>query len=137
MGHLAGALGAFEHRQDDAEAVVVQARHGIAFVHGFLDAFGGRLEQQVAGLSAEGMVDLPEAVQVDDLDPDLSALAARDRDRAFEAVVEQGLVRQPGERIVEGEVGLARLVPGVFARIGEHRDETGGGTVLGAQGIDG
>ena len=104
---------------------------------GPLDAFCGRLKQQVAGLSAEGIVDFLEAVQVDDLDPDLSAIAARDRDRAFEAVVEQGLVRQPGERIVDGEIGLARLVPGVLARIGEHRDETGGDAVPGAQGIDG
>jgi len=61
----------------------------------------------------------------------------RATETALEAVVEQDLVGQLGERVVEGEIGLARLVLGALARIGEHRDEAGGGAVLGAQGIDG
>ena len=136
LGRLARALGAFEHRQDDAEAIVVEARDGVALAQAVLDALGRRLEQQVASLVAEGSVDLPEAVQVDDLNPDLAAPAARDRNRALEAIAEQGLVRQLGQGVLESQMGPARLALPALGRIGEHRDEAGGPAVRGAQGVD-
>ena len=56
-------------------------------------------EQEVAAAMAEGVVDLLEAVEVDDHHRGPLALASRAVDRLLDAVVEQAPVGQAGERV--------------------------------------
>ena len=62
-------------------------------------------EQLVAGRMAERVVDELEAVEVEVEQRDGLALAARAGERELEVLLQQRAVRQPGERVVVGEVG--------------------------------
>ena len=68
-----------------------------------LQPLGDDLEQLVAVVVPERVVDLLEAVEVDEQHRD-RALRAHALDRALDALVEERAVRQAGERVVEGEV---------------------------------
>ena len=74
------------------------------------------LQQLVAGVVAERVVDLLEAVEVHDQHGHAAAVAAaRPRGRVLDAVAEQRAVGQAGERVVQRlvlvELGLGERAP--------------------------
>jgi hypothetical protein len=91
--------------EQDGELVAAGAGHGVAGAH----AVGGRpsatlLEEQVAGVVAEGVVDFLEAVEVDDQHGGLGGVAAGQVDGGGKAVLKEAAVGQRGEGVMQGEV---------------------------------
>nr|BFE72914.1 hypothetical protein GCM10020092_062150 [Actinoplanes digitatis] len=115
----AGGLDQVEHGvlgqpgYDQAELVAAEAGHGVAPAQRLREPGSDQPQQLVAGVVAQGVVDLLEAVQVDEHD---RALGARDRgavDRALRPRLEGRPVGQSGEAVVQR---LVLLVRGVAAQ---------------------
>ncbi len=101
--------------RDDAELVASQTGHRVRVTHRAAQALRDRLEDDVAVVASERLVDLPELVQVDQEHAALLVGPVCGCDRPIHAVSEQGVVRQPGEIVVEHPV-LERLGVGLTAR---------------------
>ena len=83
---------------DDAELVAPEPRDNIGAAHQCGQPPGELADQIVAGRMSKRIVDVLEAVDVEIEECKLRALAPRFGQRAVEAVVEQGAVRQTGQR---------------------------------------
>src|SRR5207342_3343188 len=81
----------FEHH---GEFVAAQARHRVLRPHGLLQARGGGAQDAIARRMAERIVDVLEAVQVEEEHADAAFLAARTHDGAREAFGQQRAVGQ-------------------------------------------
>ena len=66
IGQVFGIAGLLQAGQQDDEFVAAQARHGVDVAQLLLEAHGDVLEQQVADGVAEAVVDVLEAVQVEE-----------------------------------------------------------------------
>ena len=77
------------------------------------------IEQRVAGGVAEAVVDRLEVVEVDEQDRELAAVALEPRRGVVDAVAEQRLVGEPGQRVVERLVRELVLQPAVFGDVAE------------------
>ena len=62
-------------------------------------------EHLVAGAVAKAVVELGEAVEIDEQQAGLTLAAARSVERLLEAVLEQRPVREAGERVVQAQAG--------------------------------
>ena len=89
--------------EHDRELVAAEPGQRVALAQRAAEALGDDLEQLVAVVVPERVVDLLEAVEVDEQHRD-RAVRAHALDRALDALVEERAVRQPGEGVVEGEV---------------------------------
>ena len=96
------------------ELVAAQPGHRVAAPQHLAQARPHLAQQQVAGVVAERVVDLLEAVEVDQQQRGLLALAAG-HDRLMRAVAQERAVGQAGERVVQRLVlrpgGRARAAP--------------------------
>ena len=90
---------------------------------GALQARGGGLEQAVAGGVAERVVDVLEAVEVEEQHRDARVLPARAHDRARQALRQQRAVGQAGEGVVVGEVAQFLLGALLVGDVVDHADE--------------
>ena len=70
---------------------------------------GDLADQVVAGVVAEAVVDLLEAVDVDDHHRALAAVAGAEGDVLVELGAEAAAVEQPGQRVVVGQVAQLGL----------------------------
>ena len=108
--------------QQDGELVAADPRDGVAGAQRGVEPARDRLEQPVAGLVAERVVDELEAVEVEEQHGGaaVAVAAARAAQRLLEPVEEQRPVREPGERVVERAVAEpldgAAVVGGVADR---------------------
>ena len=93
----------FHFRQHERELIGADAGD-LGLIHGVRKAFGNLLEQRIARLPAEGIVDHPESLDVRRHDGELAFCDFRCMDVLGEPVVEQGAVGEPGELVVVGEV---------------------------------
>ena len=106
----------FDHHH---ELVAAQARHGVDAAHAAAQALCHVLQQQVAHVMAQGVVQGLEVVQVDEQQRTALALALGAGQCLLHAVHQQHAVGQAGERVVEGQAlhlalaGLARADVGV------------------------
>ena len=73
LGHARG------RRQEHGELVATEPRHGVRLAHGLLEALGDLDEERVTARVPEGVVDLLEAVDVEQDEADRVAGARRDR----------------------------------------------------------
>ncbi len=96
-------------RDHDHELVAAHARDRVALAHAHEDAARHRLQQAVAQLVAERVVDGLEAVEVEEEHGELRAVAVRLRDGLLDAVAQQHAVGQPRERVVVRHVRDALL----------------------------
>ena len=93
-------------RHDEPELVSAEARDGVALANRGLEASRELDEQQVAVVVPERVVDLLEAVEVDQHDAERLVL---DRDRALDPLAEEGAVGEAGQAVVQRLVEVALL----------------------------
>ena len=92
---------AFRADLDDREFVAADARDGVGLAHQAAQPIADLGDQPVAGIVAERVVDLLEAVEIEHQQRDLLAGAAIAGQRLIEPVLEQGAIGEPGELIVQ------------------------------------
>ena len=98
---------------------------------------GDLLQQEIAGRVAERVVDLLEAVEVDQHHRDLRVGRALPREHVGESLLEQDAVREPGEIVVQGFVAQAVDEPRVVQRdAGVRGDRLEEPAVLFVEGAD-
>ncbi len=114
--------GAREVAQQHAELVAAEARDRVRLLERGAQAHRHLLEQPVAGVVAERVVDLLEVVEVDQHHRGGAIPAAAGADHLLDAVAEQRAVRQAGERVVERLVLLGDRLAAT-AVDGEQRQE--------------
>ena len=119
------------------ELVAAQARQGHSGAEHVAQALGKRLEQLVADVMPEAVVDHLEVIQVDHQHGAAALVDLRRGQGLFGAVGEQQAVGQVGQRIVVGQV--RQLVLGILDRadVGEYRHIVGELALLVADRADG
>lgn len=105
------------------ELVASQAGGGVPGAHGCGQAPGGLDEEFVARLVADGVVDLLEAVEVDEEDGRAAVGGAAASQREADPLGEQGAVGQVGERVVFGVVLQLCLQAHPFGDVPAVEDE--------------
>ena len=90
--------------EQDGELVARQPRHGIGGAHGADQPLRHRLQQPIARVVAERVVDVLEVVEVEEHDRHVAARAAGQRERVLDAIAEQVPVGEPGQRIVKRQL---------------------------------
>ena len=113
LGRVVRALDA---GAQDGELVALQPGEHVAVLEPVAQAPGHRLEQAVAELLAEGVVDALEAVEVDVQQRRDLVLPARALQLLLGAVLERGGVRQAGQAV---EAGRARAVGLLLPQLGD------------------
>jgi len=83
--------------QEQHEFVAAEARDGVALVYAGVKARGHGLEQFIADVMPEAVIDELEAVQVDEGDGKAGAEAGRREDRLPQSILQQRAVRKPGQ----------------------------------------
>jgi hypothetical protein len=116
-------------RKQDAELVSPEAGDRVVRAQGVVETGRELFQQRIAGVVAERVVDLLEAVEVHHQHGDAAALALRRQDRLLDAVAEERAVREPGQRVVQRLVLVERrltpqLLFGHFplGDVFDHRD---------------
>ena len=111
LRHRGGLARLGDVLQQHAELVAADARDEVVAAHRGAQARGDHLEQAVAHLVAERVVDLLEVVQVEEQQRRGLVVAPRVRHRLAGALGEHGAVGQAGKRIVvREELESARIV---------------------------
>ena len=82
---------------------------------GMLDPPGGFDQQRVACGMAERVVDRLELVEIEAMEREQAAVAFRRAEQMLQLLLEHRPVGQPGQRVVEGELGDALLALGDLA----------------------
>ncbi len=115
---LPGALVAGAVPDDErGELVAAEPGGGVAYPDGVLEPPSGLDEQFVARLVADGVVDLFEAVEVDEEDGGARVARPPPAERLTDPGGEQGPVGQVGERVVLGVVLQLGLEPDPFGDV--------------------
>ena len=91
--------------EQERELVAAEPGHGVHRAQHLAEAVGEYGEQEVTGGMSHRIVDLLEAVDVEEQHGERRPGPARAVERDGEAVAEQGAVGQRGERIVQGLMG--------------------------------
>ena len=123
------AAGLHDHELVAAEAgckLVVRQERG--------DARGGRLQKLVAGGVAVDVVDLLEAVEVDDHQRQLAILRLHGGDVVLQPVLEGRAVRQTGQRVEVRKEEDALLGGAPFAQVADREDAADGAFRFGVAG---
>ena len=94
---------------DHHEFVAAEAREQVGLAQRRRQRLGHALQQLVADPVAERVVDVLEAVEVDEQHADAAAAALRLRDRLRQPLVQQQAVRQAGQRVARRHVLEALL----------------------------
>jgi hypothetical protein len=105
--------------EDDGELVAAHARDGVVLAKESAQSLGDRRQYPVAIAVIETVVDLLEAVEVDEEHGEPAPMAMRRMDGLTETVGEQQPVGQAGERVVLGEMGIAQFALAQLVEQGE------------------
>ena len=106
-----GRGAALEARQDERELVPAEAGDRVALARAGEEPPADLEQEGVAGVVAERVVDVLEAVEVEQEERGLLPVPPAFRQRLQETVVEERPVRQVGQGVVVGEVADPRLRP--------------------------
>ena len=108
-----------DRAQEDRELVAAEARDGVVLAQQAREALADLAQHLVAVVVAEGVVDLLEAIEVEQHHRDAGPGAPGARDRVLGARAEEDAVGQTGQRVVQGEaLGDERLAAGALD--GDH-----------------
>jgi len=99
-----------ETGQHDDEFVATQPRDRIALAHRADQPLRNRLQQLVAGVVAQRVVDAFEMIKVEEEAPDVRAVALRQREKLLQPLIEQRPVRQASQDIFVRCVTLSSSV---------------------------
>jgi hypothetical protein len=108
---VGGFLWRVQARDRDPELVAAEPCHGVARAQRSLQPRTDLLDQFVAAVVAQRVVDLLEAGQVEQQHADPGAVAARRRDRLMHAIEEQQPVRQAREVVEHREPSVLLGAP--------------------------
>ena len=97
--------------QADRELVAAQPRDRVGPAQRGAQPLGDLAQQQVAGVVAERVVDVLEAVEVEQQQADVGPVAVGGGQRLLEPVGQQGAVGQPGQAVVQRLVAHLLLGP--------------------------
>ena len=81
--------------EQDGELVARQPRHGVGGAHGADQPLGHGLQQPIARIVAERVVDVLEVVEVEEHHGHVALGAAGERERVLDAIAEQVAVGEP------------------------------------------
>ena len=112
--------------EDDDKLVAAQPAHGVGFVRTGGDAPGDLLEQKIAGVMAERIVERFEVIDIDQQQRFQPATLSAVRQGLAQSLKQQPAVGQTGQRVVQRESvnrALGRLGAG---DIPDRRDDAGG-----------
>ena len=98
-------------RQEDGKLVAAQPCHRVGLPQRRTEPRGDELQHAVAGMMSERVVDLLEAVQVEQQQRQRLALAGGDARRLVETIVQERAVGQVGQRVVIRQVDEALFDP--------------------------
>ena len=104
------------------ELVAAEPRGGVAGAQAAREPLAHDRSSVVARRVAEAVVDGLEVVEVDEQHGELAAVALEPRRRVVDAVAEQRLVGEAGQRVVERLVGQLVLEPAVLGDVAEAPD---------------
>ena len=90
-------------RLHERELVATEPGQRVAGADRCGDPLGDGAQQLVADWVAQGVVDVLEAVEIEQQDRDHAAFAAGTGQLLAEPIVQQGAVRQAGEQVVQGQ----------------------------------
>ena len=134
-----GVAGAAQLRQQHAELVAAEAGDRVVLAERLLEAVRDLLQQAVARVVAERVVDLLEVVEVDQHHGRGDVRAAPGGDRLLDAVAEERAVGQAGERVVQRLVllGDRRAAAAVHGQERQQQQQQRGQAELRRQHHDG
>ena len=121
LGHLGGLVQAGDVFQEDGELVPAETRERVSRAQALLETPACRDEQTVPLLVPEAVVHQLEVVQVHEEHGDLVVASIRAGQGVFQAVREQGPVRQVGQGVVQRLVAEDLLAPAQGLLLGHHR----------------
>ena len=127
------AADAFEQ---DRELVAAEARHRVGRSRRLHQPLRRRLQQAIAGVVAERVVDVLEVVEVEEHDRHAQLRALRQRQRVLDPVPEQAAVGEQRERVVERELAQLLLERLALADVAEIERQPGDGRVVGEVAAD-
>ena len=135
VGDADGVGGSAHVVEPHGELVAAVARQRVAFAQARFQPPRDLLQQLIAGLVAEGVVDGLEAVDVDEEDREsIILVTARSIKGMAKQIEEQRAIRQPGERVVARVVRHPlddEAVPGDVAHQAGHADGGAGSVAPG------
>jgi hypothetical protein len=97
---LGGRVRRIESGQDHDELVAAEAGENVRLAHRAGKPLRDRLQQRIAGVVTEGVVDALEVIEVEEQASDVIALCARLPDDFPELLVEQRAIGKPREDVV-------------------------------------
>ena len=125
VGHVDGVFVARDACLQDCELIAAKAGDRIGVTHDRAQPVGDLDEELVADLVTQPVVDVLEAVEIDEMERKRAVAAARAGDLAAQAVGQQRAVRQVCQHVVVRHVEQVILRPlavGDVERRGEHAD---------------
>ena len=123
LRHPRRGLGPVGAEQQQHELVAAEPGHGVALAQGLHEAVGDALDDLVAGLQAQEIVDQLEAVEIDQHHGQQLSRPLRPLDRLRQPVVEQQAVGQPGQRVVVGEAAQRLLGLAPPGQVAHHQHD--------------
>ena len=124
-GHAGGIPRCAQVGQGHEEFVAAQAGDDVGIAQRRLDASRRFLEQFVAGLVSERIVDGLEIVQVDEQQRRRGIVTARQREHALEALGQERAIGQAREHVMPCEILDMRLCPLAFGNVAQHAQAHG------------
>src|SRR6185312_2987396 len=112
-------------REQNHEFIAASAAHRIRAAHATPQALCYRLQQPVADAVAESVVDVLEAIQIEEQHRQFLPMAVRYGDRLRQAVIENDSVWNVRETVVLREIGHADRQSPRGAHVVEHHDGPG------------
>ena len=116
--------------EQDRELVAAETRHGVGRPGRLDQSLRGGLQQTVAGVVPQRVVDVLEVVQVEEHDRDALLRPLRKGQGVLDAVPEQAAVRQQRERVVEGQLAQLLLQRLALADVAEIQCKPGDGRIF-------
>src|SRR4030095_69302 len=99
-GCICRVLGTWNRRQQNGELIAPEAGHRVAVTHAAGQTLGHRLQHAVAGCVTERIVNLLEAIEIQQQDGLHLIASSRERDGLLESIFEEALVGQISKRIM-------------------------------------
>ena len=112
VGDAPAVLGASDVGEQDRELVAAESCGQVVGSQRVGEAVGDRLEQAVTGGMAQRVVDRFEVVEVEDDEPHVTPVALGLLEHVVESLAQERAIRQLGERVVHGAVGVAHGLAG-------------------------